>query len=80
LLREVHARGEENLNKIVDEKVISFLKDNPAKDVEVLLDASFVKAWSTRGPIDVKTGYSCREAAQNIGKKDKAASPTYFNT
>jgi transposase len=54
--------GEDNLNKIIDEKVIKLLKNNQAKEVDVVLDASFIKAWSTRDPIDNQTGYSDAEA------------------
>jgi transposase len=54
--------GEDNLNKIIDEKVISLLKSNQAKEVDIVLDASFIKAWSTRDPTDNQTGYSDAEA------------------
>jgi Transposase DDE domain len=54
--------GEDNLNKIIDEKVISLLKNSPAREVDIVLDASFIKAWSTRDPIDNKAGYSDAEA------------------
>jgi transposase len=54
--------GEDNLNKIIDEKVIKLLKNNQAKEVDVVLDASFIKAWSIRDPIDNQTGYSDAEA------------------
>jgi transposase len=54
--------GEDNLNKIIDEKVISLLKSSRNKEVDVVLDASFIKAWSTRDPIDNQTGYSDKEA------------------
>jgi len=54
--------GEDNLNKIIDEKVISLLKNSPAREVDVVLDASFIKAWSTRDPTNNQTGYSDTEA------------------
>ena len=54
--------GEDNLNKIIDEKVILLLKSNQAKEVDIVLDASFIKAWSTRHPTDNQTGYSDAEA------------------
>ena len=44
--------GEDDLNKIIDEKVVSLLKNNPAKEVDIVLDASFIKTWSTRDPIE----------------------------
>ena len=54
--------GEDNLNKIIDEKVINLLKYSRVKEVDVVLDASFIKAWSTRDPIDNQMGYSDAEA------------------
>ena len=54
--------GEDNINKIIDEKVVELLKCNGAHEVDVVLDASFIKAWSTRDPIDNQTGYSDKEA------------------
>jgi transposase len=54
--------GEDNLNKIIDEKVVKLLKNNQAKEVDIVLDASFIKAWSTRDPIDNQTGYSDADA------------------
>ena len=54
--------GEDNLNQIIDEKVISLLKSSQTKEVDIVLDASFIKAWSTRNPTDNQTGYSDSEA------------------
>jgi transposase len=54
--------GEDNLNKIIDEKVIKLLKTNQTREVDVVLDASFIKAWSTRHPTNNQTGYSDAEA------------------
>jgi transposase len=54
--------GEENLNKIINQKVISLLKSSQTHEVDVVLDASFIKAWSTRDPMDNQTGYSDKEA------------------
>jgi transposase len=54
--------GEDNLNKIIDEKVFKLLKNNKAREVDVVLDASFIKAWSTRDPTNNQTGYSDAEA------------------
>jgi hypothetical protein len=34
------------------------LKRNGAKDVDAVFDASFIKAWSTRHPLDNQKGYS----------------------
>ncbi len=54
--------GEDNINKIIDEKVVELLKCNGTHEVDVVLDASFIKAWSTREPMDNQTGYSDKEA------------------
>jgi len=42
--------------------VVKLLKRNDAKDVDAVLDASFIKAWSTRHPLDNKKGYSDSDA------------------
>jgi Transposase DDE domain len=54
--------GDVNLNKIIDEKVISLLEGCQNKEVDAVFDASFVKAWSTRDPIDNQVGYSDADA------------------
>jgi hypothetical protein len=54
--------GLDNFNRIIDEKVISLLKDCKDKEVDVVFDASFIKAWSTRDPIDNQVGYSDADA------------------
>jgi len=62
LSRFVRKVGEDNLNKIIDEKVTKLLKTDQAREVDIVLDASFIKAWSTRHPADNQTGYSDAEA------------------
>jgi hypothetical protein len=54
--------GEDRLNKIIEEKVVKLLKRNDARDVDAVLDASFIKAWSTRHPTDSRKGYSDMDA------------------
>jgi len=54
--------GEEKLNKIIDEKVISLLKTSQTTEADIVLDASFIKAWSTRDPLDNQTGHSDKDA------------------
>jgi hypothetical protein len=54
--------GEDKLSKIIEEKVIKLLKQKDAKEVDAVFDASFIKAWSTRDPIDNQTGYSDKDA------------------
>jgi transposase len=62
LSRFIRKVGEDNLTKIIEEKVVKLLKRNDAKDVDAVLDASFIKAWSTRHPLDSQKGYSDEEA------------------
>ena len=54
--------GEDKLTRIIEEKVVKLLKQNDAKEVDVVFDASFIKAWSTRHPLDNQKGYSDMEA------------------
>jgi transposase len=62
LSRFIRKVGEDNLTRIIEEKVVKLLKRNDAKDVDAVLDASFIKAWSTRHPLDNRKGYSDEEA------------------
>jgi transposase len=62
LSRFIRKVGEDNLTGIIEEKVIKLLKRNDAKDFDAVLDASFIKAWSTRHPLDSQKGYSDEEA------------------
>ena len=62
LSRFTRKMGEDRLNKIIEEKVVKLLKSNQAKEVDVMLDASFIKAWSTRHPTDSQKGYSDADA------------------
>jgi len=62
--------GEENLNRIIDHKVIRLLKGRQTGEVDVVLDASFIKAWSIRHPTDNQTGYSDSEA--RVGRSGRS--------
>jgi transposase len=62
LSRFIRKVGENSLIKIIEEKVVKLLKHNDAACVDSIFDASFIKAWSTRDPLDSQTGYSDREA------------------
>jgi hypothetical protein len=62
LSRFIRKVGETRLISIIDEKVAKLLKRNSARDVDSIFDASFIKAWSTRDPLDNQNGYSDREA------------------
>jgi hypothetical protein len=48
LSRFIRKVGEDNLARIIGEKVVKLLKQNAAKEVDSVFDASFIKAWSTR--------------------------------
>jgi hypothetical protein len=54
--------GAETLRLIIEEKVIKLLRRNRVDEVDVVLDASFVKAWSIRDPEMNKVGLSDPEA------------------
>jgi hypothetical protein len=61
--QQIHSESRRNrLINIIDEKVVKLSKQNGAKDVDSIFDASFIDAWSTRDPLDSQTGYSDREA------------------
>lgn len=62
LSRFIRRVGEEKLIRIIEEKVVNLLKRHQVKDVDALFDASFIKAWSTRDPLDNQSGYSDGEA------------------
>ncbi len=62
LSRFIRKVGEDNLTRIIEEKVVKLLKRNDAKDVDAVLDASFIKAWSTRHQMDSQKGYSDGDA------------------
>ena len=62
LSRFIRKVGEDNLTEIIEEKVVKLLKRNDAKDVDAVLDTSFIKAWSTRHPMDNKKALSDEEA------------------
>jgi transposase len=60
--RFIRKVGEDNLTKIIEEKVVKLLRRNTAKTVDAVLDASFIKAWSTRHPLDTQKGLSDGDA------------------
>jgi hypothetical protein len=60
--RFTHRVGAETLQLIIDEKVIWLLRRNGITEVDVVLDASFLKAWSIRNPNDNRTGLSDTDA------------------
>jgi hypothetical protein len=62
LSRFIRKVGEDNLTGIIEEKVVKLLKRNDAREVDSVFDASFIKAWSTRHPLDNQKGYSDMDA------------------
>jgi hypothetical protein len=62
LSRFTHRVGAETLRLIIEEKVIRLLRRAGVAEVDAALDASFVKAWSTRDPESNRIGFSDRDA------------------
>jgi hypothetical protein len=54
--------GADKLEDIIEDKVVALLKRSRASEVDAVLDACFVKAWSTRHPLDSQRGFSDAEA------------------
>ncbi|MFB0522179.1 MAG: transposase [Candidatus Bathyarchaeia archaeon] len=54
--------GTERLWWIIDEKVVMLMRRSRVREVDVVLDASFIKAWSIRHPHDSRRGYSDPDA------------------
>ncbi len=62
--------GEENLNKIIDSKMAKLLRGQRRGEVDVVLDASFIEAWSIRQPTDNQTGFS--DADARVGRSGRS--------
>jgi len=62
--------GQDNLNRIIDQKVIRLLKSQQSSEVDLVLDASFIKAWSIRHPTDNQIGYSDTDA--RVGRSGRS--------
>ncbi len=71
LSRFTHRVGAETLRLIIDEKVIMLLRRAGVEEVDVVLDASFLRAWSTRDPDDNRTGLSDPDA--RVGRSSWAS-------
>ena len=54
--------GAERLRRIIDEKVVMLLRRSEVEEVDVVLDANFIKAWSIRHPRDSRRGFSDPDA------------------
>jgi hypothetical protein len=62
LSRFTHLVGAEALRLIVEEKVVMLLRRSRAVEVDAVLDACFVKAWSIRDPESNRVGFSDPDA------------------
>jgi len=62
LSRFTHLVGAEALRLIIEEKVIWLLRRSGVKEVDAVLDACFVKAWSIRDPESNRVGLSDPDA------------------
>jgi hypothetical protein len=54
--------GAEKLGRMIDEKVVMLLRRSEVEEVDAVLDASFIKAWSIRHPKDSRRGFSDPDA------------------
>jgi hypothetical protein len=54
--------GVERLRRIIEEKVVGLLRVSGVREVDIVLDASFIKAWSIRHPDDGGRGLSDPDA------------------
>jgi len=67
--------GFHRLKSIIQGKVVNLLKRNCARDVDAVLDASFIKAWSIRNPIANQKGFSDAEA--RVGRRGRTHGLSY---
>jgi hypothetical protein len=70
LSRFTHRVGAETLQLIIEEKVAWLLRRSGVTEVDVVLDASFIKAWSIRDPADNQTGFSDPDA--RVGRNGRS--------
>jgi hypothetical protein len=68
--RFTHRVGAETLRLIIEEKVVTLLRRSGFEEVDVVLDASFVKAWSIRNPADNQIGLSDPDA--RVGRNGRS--------
>jgi hypothetical protein len=68
--RFTHRVGAEILRLIIEEKVIRLLRRSGVTEVDVVLDASFLKAWSIRDPADNQIGLSDPDA--RVGRNGRS--------
>jgi len=68
--RFTHRVGAETLRLIIEEKVIWLLRRSGVEEMDVVLDASFIKAWSIRDPDDNQGGLSDPDA--RVGRNGRS--------
>jgi hypothetical protein len=68
--RFTHRVGAEILRLIIEEKVAWLLRRSDVTEVDVVLDASFLKAWSIRDPINNQKGLSDPDA--RVGRNGRS--------
>ena len=68
--RFTHRVGEETLQLIIEEKVAWLLRRSGVGEVDAVLDASFIKAWSIRDPADNQKGLSDPDA--RVGRNGRS--------
>jgi len=70
LSRFTHRVGAETLRLIIEEKVIMLLRRAGVEEVDAVLDASFLRAWSVRHPESNKVGLSDPDA--RVGRSGRS--------
>jgi hypothetical protein len=68
--RFTHRVGAETIQLIIEEKVAWLLRRSGVSEVDVVLDASFLKAWSIRNPADNQKGLSDPDA--RVGRNGRS--------
>jgi len=68
--RFTHRVGAETLQLIIEEKTAWLLRRSGVTEVDVVLDASFIKAWSIRDPADNQMGLSDPDA--RVGRNGRS--------
>ena len=70
LSRFTHRVGADVLQLIIEEKVVTLLKRSRVEEVDAVLDASFLRAWSIRNPDDNGMGLSDPDA--RVGRSGRS--------
>ena len=70
LSRFTHRVGADVLQLIIEEKVVMLFRRSRVEEVDAVLDASFLRAWSIRNPADNQTGLSDPDA--RVGRSGRS--------